>query len=66
MPKYKESKYFFPISEKYPDYETGKGDYVLEHVDKKGKFWTAKPVFGEQEMDPKDIDLKEFPSLKKR
>ena len=37
-------KAFFPIEEKYDDYEPGKGDCVHELSDKKGKWWDAKPV----------------------
>ena len=48
----KECKSFFPIPENYPDYEPGKGDCVRENVDKKGKFWTAKPVMEDMEACP--------------
>ena len=44
-------KNWFPIPEKYPDYEEGKGDCVLEHEDDKGKWWTAKVVDGKNNAD---------------
>jgi hypothetical protein len=40
---------FFSIPEDADDYEPGKGDYVLEIIDKKGKYWTSKPTFKENE-----------------
>ena len=42
-----ECKAFFPIEEKYHDYEPGKGDCVHEEADKLGKWWSAKPVMGD-------------------
>ncbi|RLB11081.1 MAG: benzylsuccinate synthase subunit gamma [Deltaproteobacteria bacterium] len=45
MPKCKDCKWFFPIPEEYDDYEPGKGDCVLERVDRKGKWWVSRPVF---------------------
>ncbi len=38
-------RYFFPIPEDDYDYESGKGDCVVEKKDEKGKFWLSKPVF---------------------
>ena len=37
--------FFSPIPEDAGDYESGKGDCVTEKQDAKGKYWTSKPVF---------------------
>ena len=53
--KYGESKFFFPVPKDSDDYMAGKGDYVREIKDEKGKFWLSKCVFADQEMSEEDI-----------
>jgi len=55
MPKYGDHKNFFPIPEDADDFEPGKGDFVVEQKDEKGKFWLSKPVFADQEMSAQDV-----------
>lgn len=47
----KECRFYFPIPEDADDYEKGKGDCVREERDDKGKYWSAKPVMGDQEAN---------------
>lgn len=55
--KYNECKNYFPIPEAHPDYEPGKGDWVIEHFDevKKIRYWTSKIVTGDTEVEEKDL-----------
>jgi len=43
---------FFRIPETDMDYESGKGDCVIQKQDQKGKFWLSKPVFESNEACP--------------
>jgi hypothetical protein len=45
----KECRYFFPIPEKYDDYEEGWGDCVQQQEDSKGTWWTSKRLSGEMD-----------------
>jgi benzylsuccinate synthase len=47
MSKCETCKAFFKISENADDFESGKGDCVIESKDDKGKYWASKPVFGD-------------------
>jgi len=51
--RYKDFPNFKPLKETDLDYEPGKGDWFMEMEDEKGKFWISKPVYGDDEVDPK-------------
>ena len=53
--KYGESKFFFLIPEDADDYEPGKGDYVREVTDTKGKYWLSVPVYKDQEISEEHL-----------
>jgi benzylsuccinate synthase len=55
MPKYGESKNFFQIPENAGDFEPGKGDFIIQKKDEKGKYWLSKPVFTDQEVNHEDL-----------
>lgn len=53
--KYGESNCFHPIPEDAADYESGKGDFVVQRKDGKGIYWVLKAVFADQEMNEADL-----------
>ena len=57
MPTYGENKNFFAVPEDADDFEPGKGDFVVEVKDEKGKYWLSKPVFADQEIIEEDLKL---------
>ena len=57
MPTYGEHKNFFAVPEDADDFEPGKGDFVVEVKDEKGKYWLSKPVFADQEIIEEDLRL---------